>query len=85
MRFAYAFIGFGVLAGATLAFLGPLIPAQLKVFPPLLWLLASVLLFDIITAYVRGVPVMQSVSTNTRVIAFIGGAVVMMLLGGLWS
>jgi hypothetical protein len=85
MRYDYIFIAFGIFAGAALALIGPQLPASLKALPPLLWLLLAVLAFDLVGAYARGVPVMESVSTNTRVIAFVCGAVALILSGGLWN
>jgi hypothetical protein len=85
MRFDYFFIAFGIFAGAALALLGPQLPQLFKTIPPLMALLGAILLFDLGGAYLRGVPVMTSVSTQTRVIAFVGGAVALILSGGLWS
>jgi hypothetical protein len=85
MRYDYIFIAFGIFAGAALSLLGMQSPAVFKAIPALMWLLGIILLFDIGGAYLRGVPVMTSVSTQTRVFAFVGGAVAMILSGGLWS
>jgi hypothetical protein len=85
MRFDYFFIAFGIFAGAALALLGQQSPALFKAIPALMWLLGAILLFDVGGAYLRGVPVMTSVSTRTRVIAFFGGAAALILSGGLWS
>ena len=85
MRFEYFFIAFGIFAGAALALLGQQSPALFKAIPALMWLLGAILLFDVGGAYLRGVPVMTSVTTQTRVIAFFGGAAALILSGGLWS
>lgn len=85
MRFDTLFMAFGVLAGAVIALLGIQGPAIFKAVPAMLWLLGAILLFDIASAYIRAVPVMTSVTTSTRVIAFCGGAVALILSGGLWS
>jgi hypothetical protein len=85
MRFDYLFIAFGILAGAALTLLGLQAPAVFKAAPALMWLLGAILLFDVASAYWRGVPVMTSVSTQTRVIAFCGGALALIVSGGMWS
>ncbi|MFM9976137.1 MAG: hypothetical protein ACKVON_16385 [Beijerinckiaceae bacterium] len=85
MRFETIFVAFGVIAGAGLSLLGLQAPALFKSAPALMWLLGAILLFDIASAYLRGVPVMTSVSTTTRVFGFCGGALALILSGGLWS
>ena len=85
MRFDYFFIAFGIFAGAALALLSPQLPQLFKTIPPLMVLLVAILLFDLGGAYVRGVPVMTSVPTQTRVFAFVSGAVALILSGGGWS
>jgi peptidoglycan/LPS O-acetylase OafA/YrhL len=82
MRFDYVFIAFGIFAGAALALLSPQAPQVFKVIPPLMALLGAILLFDVGAAYVRGVPVMTSTSTQTRVFAFLAGALALILSGG---
>ncbi len=85
MRYDYIFIAFGVFAGAALSLLGLQLPAVFKAIPALMWLLGAILLFDVGGAYLRGVPVMTSVSTQTRILAFVGGVVALIVSGGLWS
>ncbi len=82
MRFDHFFIAFCVFSGAVLGLLGLQSPALFTVVPPLMALLIVILLFDVGAAYARGLPVMTSVSTQTRVIAFIGGAIALILSGG---
>jgi hypothetical protein len=83
MRFDHIFMAFGVFAGAALSLIGAQVPA-LKAVPALLLLLGAILVFDLATAYIRGVPVMSSVSAITRAFAFVGGGAAMMLSGGIW-
>jgi len=83
MKFDHVFIAIGIAAGLALPFAGAAFPA-LKALPALLWLLLAILAFDIAAAQIRGVPVMASVPTLTRAIAFIGGGVALILSGGLW-
>ncbi len=82
MRFDHLFIAFCVFAGAVLGLLGQQSSALFGVVPPLMPLLIVILLFDLDAAYARGLPVMTSVPTQTRVIAFIGGAIALILSGG---
>ena len=84
MRFDFLFIAFGVLAGAALPLVADAVPAM-KALPALLWLLAAILVFDLATAYIRGVPVMASVPTLARAAAFIGGGLALLLTGGFWG
>jgi len=84
LRFDHLFIAFGVLAGAALSLAAAALPAM-KSVPALLWLLGAILIFDLAAAYIRGVPVMGSVPTLTRVLAFVGGAAALLLSGGIWG
>jgi hypothetical protein len=84
MRFDHAFIAFGILAGAALPLIGAAVPAM-RAVPALIWLLGAILVFDLAGAYARGVPVTGSVPTQTRVLAFIGGAAALLLTGGVWG
>jgi hypothetical protein len=81
MRFDHIFIAFGILAGAAIVLGGHYFPIM-KSIPAMLWLLTAILSFDLVTAYLRGVAVMESVSTQTRAFSFIGGSLVLILLGG---
>jgi hypothetical protein len=83
MKFDHMFMAFGLLAGAGLSLVVGQWPAVATFAPPLLLLLALLLIFDLATAYIRNMPVMQSVSTTTRFIAFCGGAVALVLSGGM--
>ncbi len=83
MRFDYIFIALGVIAGASISLLRLHAPGLVTAIPPMMWLLGAILLIDIVGAYLRGVPVMTSVSTTTRVIAFCGGALALIISGGL--
>jgi hypothetical protein len=85
MRYDYIFIAFGIFAGAALSLLGMQAPQIFKAIPVLMWLLGAILLFDVGGAYLRGVPVITSVSTQTRILAFAGGVVALIVSGGLWS
>jgi hypothetical protein len=82
MRFDHLFIAFGIFAGAAIVLGGIYFPV-IKTVPAMMWLLGLILLFDIITAYLRNVPVMESVSTMTRAFCFIGGSLVLIWLGDL--
>ncbi|MGL4635414.1 MAG: hypothetical protein ACRCWF_05485 [Beijerinckiaceae bacterium] len=82
MRFDYIFIALGVIAGAGLSLLRLYVPALFTAIPPMMWLLGAILLVDLVSAYARGVPVMTSVSTTTRVVAFCGGAIALIISGG---
>lgn len=84
MRFDHLFIAFGVLVGAALPLVAGSIPA-IKALPALLWLLLAILLFDLASAKARGRPLMESVSTLTRALAFAGGAAALLLSGGNWG
>jgi hypothetical protein len=81
MRYDYIFIAFGIFAGAALSLLGMQAPQIFKAIP----VLGAILLFDVGGAYLRGVPVITSVSTQTRILAFAGGVVALIVSGGLWS
>ncbi len=83
MRFDHIFIAFGIFAGAALALIGAQAPA-IKAVPALMLLLGAILVFDLAAAYIRGVPVMTSVSAITRAVAFVGGGVAMLISGGMW-
>ncbi len=83
MRFDHIFIAFGIFAGAALALIGAQVPA-IKAVPALMLLLGAILVFDLAAAYIRGVPVMTSVSAITRAVAFVGGGVAMLISGGMW-
>jgi hypothetical protein len=83
MKFEHMFMAFGLLAGASVSLVVGRWPVVTAYAPPLLLLLAALLIFDLATAYVRNMPVMQSVSTTTRFIAFCGGAVALVLSGGM--
>jgi hypothetical protein len=80
MRFDYIFIAFGIFAGALIVLSGNYFPVT-KTVPAMMWLLGLILAFDLITSYIRGVPVMESVSTMTRAFSFVGGSLVLILLG----
>jgi hypothetical protein len=82
MRFDYIFIAFGIFAGALIVLSGNYFPVT-KTIPAMMWLLGLILTFDLIAAYVRGVAVMESVSTMTRAFSFVGGSMVLILLGAL--
>jgi hypothetical protein len=82
MRFDYIFIAFGIFAGAGIVLLGTYLPVM-KAIPPMMSLLFLILIFDIATAYLRNVPVMESVSVVTRALSFISGSLVLILLGGI--
>jgi hypothetical protein len=83
MRFDYIFIALGVIAGAGISLLRLYAPGLMTAIPPMMWLLGAILLVDLIGAYWRGVPVMTSVTSTTRVIAFCGGAIALIISGGL--
>jgi hypothetical protein len=85
MKFDYIFIAFGIFAGASITLLAVQAPAFFKAIPALMWLIGAILIFDVASAYLRGVPVPSSVSINTRVVAFCGGALALILSGGVWS
>jgi len=82
MRFDTLFIAVCVFAGAAIALLGQHWP-QVKLIPGMILLLAVILVFDVASAYVRGVPVMLSVSTTIRAIGFVAGTLALTLSGGL--
>ena len=84
MRFDHYFITFGVFTGAALPLVAGQIPGM-KAVPALIWLLGAILVFDVVAAYVRGVPVAGSVSTPTRAAAFIGGGAMLLISGGIWG
>jgi hypothetical protein len=84
MRFDVIFIAFGALAGAAIAELGKYYP-QIRVVPALMWLLGAILVFDVVSAAIRKIPVVYSASIVTRLIAFCGGVIALVLSGGLWS
>ncbi len=83
MRFDHIFIAFGIFAGAALTLIGGQVPA-IRAVPALMLLLGAILIFDLAAAYIRGVPVMTSVSAITRAVAFVGGGVAMLISGGMW-
>jgi hypothetical protein len=84
MRFDVIFIAFGALAGLGIAELGKTLP-QIRVVPALMWLLGAILVFDVLSAAIRRVPVVRSVGIATRLIAFCGGVLALIFSGGLWS
>jgi hypothetical protein len=84
MRFDMNFIAFAALAGLSIAELGVRLP-QIRVVPALMWLLGAILVFDLASAAIRRVPVVHSVGLVTRLIAFVGGVLALMLSGGLWG
>ena len=83
MRFDHIFIAFGIFAGAALSLIGAQAPV-VKAVPALMLLLIAILLFDLAASYIRGVPVMASVSAMTRAFAFVGGGVALLISGGIW-
>jgi uncharacterized membrane-anchored protein len=84
MRFDMIFIAFGALAGLTIAELGVKLP-QIRVVPALMWLLGAILVFDVASAAIRRIPVVYSVGLATRLIAFAGGVLALMLSGSFWG
>jgi uncharacterized membrane-anchored protein len=84
MRFDMIFIAFGALAGLSIAELGVKLP-QIRVVPALMWLLGAILVFDVASAAIRRIPVVYSVGLATRLVAFAGGVLALMLSGGFWG
>jgi hypothetical protein len=85
MRFDHLFIVFGIVSGAALALLGPVLPPSLRAIPALMWLLGAILVFDLASAHIRGIAVQQSVTMVTRAIAFCAGVLVLVFSGQLWN
>jgi hypothetical protein len=83
MKFDHAFIAFGILAGIAVGFSAGYLPF-LKKAPAMLWLLGAILVFDLAAAYIRGVPIILSVGTAARLVAFCGGVSALILTGQMW-